>query len=137
VTETVFASPLTEREIIAKEISAALVEAGIKAYRPMFPYGLHHDFYRSLRRKGKHLRHRDVAEALSAWAETRDRASDYVWQAACGAVLALEAADPAIRSRLPPAISVEFERIGWGGDFESWMRSGRPAQTAGAANAAL
>lgn len=114
----VFASPMTHRERLAREISARLLEDGVRVFPPSFPFGMHHEYYRTrIRPGGRHARRSDIADALTQWSETRESPDDYVWQAACGGLLDYFQRSPLHKEKLPPDIAGRMEVLGWGEDF--------------------
>lgn len=120
----VFAAPLTPREQLVRELSARILEAGIRVYPPSFPYGRHHEYYRTrIRPLGKHARRSDVARLLSDWSEGRDQPEDYVWQAVCGGLLSYFHEAPLHRERLPEDIRARMEALEWGDDFARFAAS--------------
>ncbi|MCV9963818.1 hypothetical protein OIU34_18230 [Pararhizobium sp. BT-229] len=120
----VFASPMSSRELLVQEISGRLLEAGIGAYPPRFPFGAHHDYFRTrLRPDGKHAKLGDVSGALTAWAAARESDEDYVWQAVCGFLLSYFAQKPEHRDRLPHDIEGRMDALGWGDDFLCFARA--------------
>jgi hypothetical protein len=125
----VFASPMSPREKLVREISARLLEADIKAYLPIFPFGAHHDYFRTrLRLDGRHAKLSDVSNALTTWAATRESDDDYVWQAVCGFLLSYFGKKPEHRSRLPLDIEGRMAILGWGEEFLAYARNAsRPA----------
>ncbi len=125
----VFASPPSPRELLVREISGQLLEAGIKAYLPKFPFAAHHGYFRTrLRLDGKHAKVCDVSNALTAWAATRESDDDYIWQAVCGFLLSYFAKRPDHRDRLPSDIEGRMNILDWGEDFLAFARtSSRPA----------
>ena len=127
----VFASPLSHRETMVREISAGLLEAGIRVFPPAFPFGMHHDHYRTkLRPNGRHIRRGDVAALLDLWSRTRENPDDYVWQAVCGGLLPHFADAPAHREKLTAEVAGRMEVLGWGSDFLEWASDeiSRPAK---------
>ncbi|MBY3150932.1 hypothetical protein HFO56_00620 [Rhizobium laguerreae] len=121
----VFAAPMSHRELLVREISGRLLEAGIRAYPPEFPYGTHHDYYRTrLRRGGRHSRLSDVAKALESWAARRENHDDYVWQGVCGFLLSYFADNPNHRDRLPADIAGRMAILRWGDDFLEFSKTG-------------
>lgn len=115
---------MSPRELLVREISARLLEAGIKAYPPKFPFGTHHDYFRTrLRPDGKHAKLSDVANALTAWAATRSSDEDYVWQAVCGFLLSYFSKRPEHRDRLPSDIDGRMAVLNWGDDFLGFARA--------------
>ncbi len=114
---------MTSREHKIKEISAALAEAGIKVFPPGFPFGLHHEYYRTrIRKFGRHSRRDEIARALSAWASERENPDDYVWQAVCGGLLSHFARHPDQKSKLPVDMALRMETLRWGEEFAEWAR---------------
>lgn len=119
----VFASPMTPGENRIKEISAVLAEAGIKVFPPGFPFGLHHEYYRTrIRKSGRHSRRDEIARALNGWAAERENPEDYVWQAVCGGLLGHFTRHPDQKSKLPADIALRMETLRWGEDFAEWAR---------------
>ncbi|MCS4089889.1 hypothetical protein [Rhizobium sp. BK176] len=120
----VFAAPMSHRELLVREISSRLLEAGIRAYPPEFPYGVHHEYYRTrLRHGGRHSKLSDIAKALENWAATRENDDDYVWQAVCGFLLSYFAEKPDHRRWLPADIEGRMDILRWGDDFLEFSRS--------------
>lgn len=120
----VFASPPSPRELLVREISGRLLEAGIKAYLPKFPFGAHHDYFRTrLRLDGKHAKLCDVSNALTTWAATRESDDDYIWQAVCGFLLSYFAKRPEHRNKLPSDIEGRMNILGWGEEFLAFARN--------------
>ena len=121
--QLVFPSPMTVRERLAAEITAQLNAAGVGVYPPVFPFGLHHDYYRTrIVVDGRHARRSEVAGLLRRWAEGRDD-GDYVWQAVCGGLLRHFAPRMPPPERLPGEVLARLEILGWGSDFLGWCRS--------------
>jgi hypothetical protein len=115
---------MSHRELLVREISSQLLEAGIRAYPPDFPYGAHHEYYRTrLRNGGRHSKLSDIAKALESWATTRENDDDYVWQAVCGFLLSSFSERPDRRERLPSDIEGRMEILRWGEDFLDFSRS--------------
>jgi hypothetical protein len=120
----VFAAPMSHRELLVREISSQLLDAGIRAYPPEFPYGVHHEYYRTrLRHGGRHSKLSDIARALESWAATRENDDDYVWQAVCGFLLSYFSERPEHRERLPSEIGGRIGILRWGEDFLEYSRS--------------
>lgn len=114
---------MTHRERLVINISSRLVETGIKAFPPAFPYGGHHEYFRTkIRPDGKHAKQADVATALEAWASEREE-DEYVWQAVCGWLLKLFVANPDHKKRLPEDIAAKMEALEWGDIFLHWVRA--------------
>jgi hypothetical protein len=109
---------MTPRENLVKDLTSRLLDAGIRVYPPGFPYGSHHEYYRTrIRPGGRHARRSDVARFLSLWSEGRDQPEDYVWQAVCGGLLAYFNEAPLHRDKLPEDIKARMEALEWGEDF--------------------
>ena len=126
----VFASPMTARELLVRDISSRILDAGIRVFPPSFPFGMHHDYYRTkLRIEGRHARRSHVASALAEWAATRENGDDYVWQGVCGGLLRHFSDAPAHRERLPADIAARMEILEWGKVFSDWasLRISPPA----------
>lgn len=109
---------MTQRELLVRDVSSRLLDAGIPAYLPNFPFASHHDYYRTrIRISGRHARRAEIAGALDSWAKRRDCDDDYVWQATCGFLLSETAKTPERRARIPEDIVNRMEAIRWGDDF--------------------
>lgn len=115
---------MSHRELLVREISGQLLEAGIRAYPPEFPYGVHHEYYRTrLRQAGRHSKLSDIAKALESWAATRENDDDYVWQAVCGFLLSYFVERPDHRDKLPADIKGRMDILRWGDDFLKFSRT--------------
>jgi hypothetical protein len=114
---------MSPQEILIREISSRLLEVGIRAYPPSFPFGAHHDHFRTrLKLEGRHAKLSTVATSLTAWAAEREFDEDYVWQAVCGFLLAYFARNPEHRNRLPADIEARMEILRWGEDFRDFAQ---------------
>ena len=107
--------------MLVREISASLLDAGVRVFPPSFPFGMHHDHYRTkLRPGGRHSRRSDVASLLGEWSATRESSDDYVWQAVAGGLLRHFTEAPAHREKLPDEIAGRMEVLRWGDEFFEW-----------------
>jgi hypothetical protein len=114
---------MSGRETLVREISTRLLDAGIKAYPPHFPYGIHHEYYRTRLKQGRrHARLAEISGALVCWADAREN-DDYVWQAVCGFLLSYFAEKPEHRNRLPSDIEKRMMGLEWGNDFLAFART--------------
>lgn len=117
----VFASPLTGQERLVRDICKALQEAGLKVYQPKFPFGMHHEYYRTkLRPRGRHARRSEIAALMEGWASTRENPDDYIWQGICGGLLQYLQTAPDHASRIPQDIAGRLEVLRWGDEFHEW-----------------
>lgn len=90
----------------------ALLEAGMTFDRIGFPFALHHRIVVRTVRRGfegrEHLRAREVAEMLDAWARTNGGAEIYAWQAVA---LAADAVAERCGRSLPPEIDAAVDGL--------------------------